>query len=461
MKLFSIIRTFDKKQWSSFLTYVELYHKPNSVISKIVEWLDTKSIWKGTKQDETSAEVLLSEIPFEIRLQTFSNALAILGNLAEEYIGWMVWKDSPNLKRSCQLQGLAQKSLSDEYLKTQKEVFKKSENKVISIWDDFYKMRTLFNDYYFGISPSEDNHTSEFKDLVLYFRKSTAKIAQILLVEVRNREKLVSESWLEHDKFFTLVYDNNTELKDITDQLILMNSKREETAYKYLSNLLMSEEIHRYSKYIQFCIVTYSINYLNSRIKKGQIDRAQELLDLYEYAIEKRMYTLNDTIDLRRFINIIGIAAKLKNYRWARNLVDNWAHKVDEKNASSMAKFGHATIDFHQENYIKVVNTLSQMRYSNFNHRLRSRWLLLMAQYEINIDYIEVVKVQVDNFRRFVISNESKINKTSFEGLKASIKILNMLLNRKKANQAISLYEKSKYVFDRKWILRKIKNPAS
>ena len=99
MKLFAIIRTFEKKQWSSFLTYIELYHKPSSVICKIASWLDSKAMWMNTKEEKISAESLLDDFPFEMRLKTFSNALATLGNLAEEYVGWMVWKDSPNLKR--------------------------------------------------------------------------------------------------------------------------------------------------------------------------------------------------------------------------------------------------------------------------------------------------------------------------------------------------------------------------
>jgi hypothetical protein len=395
-----------------------------------------------------------------MKLKTFSNALASLGNLAEEYVGWMVWKNSQNLKRSCQLQGLAQKSLSDEYLKTQKELFKEPEDKVISMWDDFYKMRTLFNNYYFGINPSEENYSDEFNNLLEFFRKSTAKIAQMLMVEIKNRERLLSESWQHEKEFFKPFFETTTELKPITDRLISMNNNDETASYEYLRSILLSKEIDRFSLHIQYSIVTYCNIFLTGRIKKGDMVRGQELLDLYEFGMEKGILTLNGTMPIKKFINIINIASKLGKIDWSRKIVDNWAYKVDISNPKEVARLGHATIFFHEKKYENAINILSKMKSSNFQHRLRYRWLLLMAQYELNHEYIDVVKVQIDNFRRFLLSNESRISNSTYEGLKSSIKILNMILNRRPEITIEEYYKNRKVVFDRKWIMEKIKNPA-
>ena len=459
MKFLAIVKTLDKKQWSEFLTYLTLYHKSESEICKLASWFDSKLASKSNRELDYKTHEILDELPFKIKRQSLSNALTLLGNLAEEYLGWMVWRQSPNLKTTCQLTALAQKSLSNEYLKTQKEILEDSGNKIISIWNDYYKMRALFNDYYYSISISDDNHYEEFKRLISSFRKSTATIAQFFMVEIRNREKLLSERWEEHKDFFDLLYNNETELVHITDQLILMNHKGETNAYTYLLDILKSKKNNKYSSYVQYCILTYCINFLTGVIKQGSVHRGQELLDLYEYGLEKGIYTLNDSMPLKKFINIIGLASKLEKYTWARKIVDNWAHKVDKYNIKSVAKFGHATIDLHEKNYSSVIHTLSQMKSSNFQHRLRSRWLLLRAQYELNKDYTAVIKVQLDNFRRFLISNESRINRPTFEGIKSSIKILNMILDRRKGIQIENQYNKSKYIFERKWILEKIKNP--
>ena len=460
MKLFSIINTFDKKQLSNFLTYVELYHKPQSVICKVAQWLDKSNKWKTSKADEFTADSLYTELSFDIKVKTFSNALVTLGKLAEEYIGWMVWKDSLNLKRSCQLQGLAQKTLSDEYLKTQKEVVSETNSTVISVWDDFYKMRTYFNDYYFGFSSSENNYISEFKNLLESFRKSSAKIAQILLVEIKNRERLLDESWSQQSAFIDLFIETKTELKPITDNLISMNKDGSIASYKYLREILLSKEIDKFSLHIQYSIITYCNIFLTSLIKKGEIFRAQELLELYEFGFQKGILTLNGTMPIKKFINIINIASKLEKKKWARKIVDNWAYKVDVSNQKEIARFGHATIDFQEQKYENVVSILSRMKSTNFQHRFRYRWLLLMAQFELNSQYIDVVKVQVDNFRRFLISNESRINRPTFEGLKTSLKILNMILNRKPQYQMEEFYRNSKIVFQRRWIMEKIKNPT-
>lgn len=460
MKFFSIVKTFDKNQWTGYLTYLELYHKPDGVVCKLAKWLGTKSIWRTANEQEYNAELMLSDLPFKMRAQTLSNTFSKLGNAAEEYLGWLVWKDSSNLKTSCQLLGLAQKSLSDEYLISQKEVLKESENKVLTIWDEHYKMVALFNDYYFGISSSDNNYIDEFNLLIDSFRKSTATIAQLLMVEIKNREKLLSESWSHQLKYFNTLYAPNTELKNITDQIILMNHHGENRAYDYLIKFLLSEEAENFSRHVQYCIVSYCINFLTRIIRKGEVHRGQELLDLYEYSLEKGIYTLNDKMPLTNFINIISVASKLKKYEWSRKIVDKWAHNVDEYNAKNITKFGHATIDFQQKKYANVVETLSQIKSSNFVYRLRSRWLLMIAQYEINREHIEVLKAQLDNFRRFVVSNEYRINSSTYQSIRTSVRILNMLLNRKNKDQIEEFYRTSKYVFERKWILEKIKNPV-
>ena len=100
------------------------------------------------------------------------------------------------------------------------------------------------------------------------------------------------------------------------------------------------------------------------------------------------------------------------------------------------------------------------MKFANFQHRLRSRWLLLSAQYEISQDYIEVMKIQIDNFRRFLVSNESRITKSTFEGMKSSMRILNMILSRKPIEQIKAKYRTANFIYERRWIGEKIKNPA-
>lgn len=459
MKLLSIIKTFDKKQWVGFLTYIQLYYSTKSIIWKTAKWMDSISIWQDNSKLDYTAEMFLKELPFSIKSKSLSKVLANLGTIAEEYIGWMVWKDNPDLKASCQMTGLAQKSLSDEYLATQKSILHKSDDNTISIWDDYYRMQALFHDYYYQISYSEDDHTQVFKDLLDCFKTSTATIAQFLNVEIKNREKLLSESWIQHKTFFDVLYKTNTKLVHITNPLIQMNYHKEPKAYDYLRDILYSDKINNLSKYVQYCIATYCMVFLTGVIKQGAIYRGQELLDLYEFSLEKGIFTLNENMPLNRFINIIGVGSKFEKYYWARNIVDNWAYKVDKHNHKSIAVLGHATIDFHQKKYENVVISLSQMKSSNFSHRLRSRWLLLKAQFEINLKYVEVLKVQIDNFRRFLVSNETRIKHSTFEGTKVAIKILKMVLDRKDSSQIMEYYESSKYVFERRWIIDKIKNP--
>jgi hypothetical protein len=279
-------------------------------------------------------------------------------------------------------------------------------------------------------------------------------------VEIKNRERLLSETWKQEESFLNLLYQNKTEVIGISNKLVQINTYDEPNAFKELASILKSKKIDNYSLYIQYFIATYCIIFVTRKIKQGDTHRGQELLDLYDYTLNKGIFTLNESMSFKQYNNIIGVASKLENYKWARKSVDEWAHKVDRYYGKSIAIYGHSTIDFHQKKYEKVVQALAPIKFTNFQYRFSSRWLFLRAQFELNIDYVDVIKTQIDNFRRFIISHKSKINKQTFEGLSASLKILNMLLDRKVNHSIVSFYSNSKYVFERKWVLEKIKNPV-
>ena len=260
MKLFSISRTFDKKQWSNFLVYLKLYHKSDGVVDRVVKWIDSENLWRDRSENDIDVNSLLLRCPFKIKQQTLANTITKLGNCAEEYLGWIVWKNSENLKTSCKLLGLAQKSLSDQYLQNQKDVFTEAGNSNHSIWDEHYKMFALFNNYYFGLSSPENNYTEEFSRLIESFIQSTASIAQLLKVEIKNREKLLAESWTTQLKYLDEICSLTTPLKEITDNLILMNFYGNDNSYHLLRAKLDNANNLKLSLHVQYSIVSYCIN---------------------------------------------------------------------------------------------------------------------------------------------------------------------------------------------------------
>ena len=461
MKFFAIVKTFDKKQWMRFVTYVQLYHNPDSVAVKLTEWFSAKNIWKGWDEKYQETEFLLSALPFKLNRQTLSNNITILGNIAEEYLGWVVWKDSPKLKRSSQLLGLARKSLTTQYIKSQSELKNEKSDRYISIWDDFYEMQSLFFNYYFGMGVSANNFLFEFESLVEKFRKSVSSIAQILFVEMRNREVLLSESWPLPEFFFKKMVKEKSELFKLTEHLTKMIKYSNQQSYNHLIKALKFDVNKSLSHHIKYTIASYCIIFLTGEIKKGHVNRGMEILDLYEYCLENKILTLSEKMNMTKFLSIVGIASKLNKHERARKIVDKWAIKVDEVEHKSISKLGYATIDFHQEKYASVISTLSQIKSTNYLHRLRSRWLLIQAQFMLNRDYVEALKVQIDNFRRFLNANQSKNTRTTNEGYKSTIKILNMILDRKPKDDIFEYYQSREYVFDRKWTYSQIKNPVS
>jgi hypothetical protein len=458
MKLLIILRSFSSKDWDQFSKYNLLYNDRDSRQFKLLVELrkNMKKILSSKESMTTNSihTIIKSRIP----RQTFSNMLTALGNQAEEYLGWSEWKATTYNKFSDTLKAYAERGLTSLYNKTRKKYLAKSQEK-ISVWSEYHRMHALYIDYYYQMAASEDLYKLEFKNLLDSFYTSTSRIAQILLIEIKNREHLLKEKedWLQHEDFLTLHYDNDTALSNLSDQLILMSTEKDDTAYQYLVSHLTSENMSKYAHHINYSILTYCINYLVSIIKSGHPHRANELMGLQKLGLKHNLLTINKTMSLRVFLNVVGVASKLKDFDSAYEIITDWSSKVDVKNSQVVKKLGEATMHFYQNNFTKVIKSMVTIDQPTLDIKIKARWLYLIANFEENGDNINLMKSLLRNFNRFIDDKEIHINVSTFLGLRSSVKILTMLTRNESYDKVANYYKNQPYIFERTWIVNKIK----
>lgn len=457
MKLFSIVKTFDKKQLSGFLTYIQLDHKPKSVVCTVAQGLDLEKIMKSQYDEEPTGDELFEAFPQSIKRQSFLNALTRLGNIAEEYLGWMNWRENEYMRKSCQLSGLAKEGLHDEYLKTKKTIFEKDPNDKITVWNDFYKLKAVFEVYYYQISDSEEKYfKEEFNELIETFKIFSSKIAQILLVEIKSRERLLSEPLNYKYSFLDILYKNETKLKNITDNLILLNTEQGSVKFNNLKKVLYSKGLRHYSQFVVYLITTYIRMFLKAKIKAGELSYTEELFNIYDYCFDNQVYTLNEKINFFKLMNLIDFARSYNKFEWAKKIINDYSKVANKYNAQIILKHGNAHLDFYLGHYESVISVLSTIKATSFVHKYQLRWLILKTLYELNKENKEIVKVHIYNIRRFIDSNRLKFQKPVYVGIITSLKILKMIVENKPKDKILAFESSCKYVYNKSWMIKKI-----
>ena len=458
MKLFIILNSFSASNWTQFFSYNQLHCDVSSTQQETLNLIYQNRLHIFSSDGITTGKIK-EIINSSISNQAFSNTIATLGNIAEEYLGWLEWKSSDITKYQSVLLAYANKGMSSLYNKCRKKNLSRNKEK-ISAWSEYQRMQVLYIDYYYQMSHSKDRYKSAFENLLQSFYISTARISQVLMVEVQNRIHLLKENnWTDHVEYLSLHYDNDSLLANISDQLILMSIEKSEDSYRFLLNHLKSKQKNLYSHHINYSILTYCIIYLTASIKEGDIGRASELMHLQKLGLNEGLLTINNSMTLRVFLNAIGVAAKLGEFDSALEIINTWSSKVDSKHKLIISKLGESTVYFYQENYLKVIKSMAVLKQPTLDIKLKARWLYIMANFESNYDSIEVIKTLHRNFLRFINHSEQKINKSTFLGMKASIKILNMILSNDTHEKIVHFYKSQPFIFERTWITQKIKDP--
>lgn len=450
-KFIAISKTFNTKEKSQFNKYVHCIFKQDTQAIAIASWL-MELDWQ-TMNANIKLDKLHQLYPAEINLQTFKNTISELGNVAEEFISWQHWRKDEELKNISKFIALAERNLGAQFLQLEKKVTAKNRKLPISIFREYFETVGLFYNYNFQMSESKDNYSTLFNNLIRTFKKGVAKVAQSLQVEIKNREHLMSsEDWSSEMDFFDLLYDNQTDTIFIMDQLLLLNKENDNSAYVQLISILKDPSSKNLSHFIKYSILIYCTVYLHAVFKTGNHEKVNELLELYEYGLRHKLLTPSESIDTRTYLNVISVFSKLSTSEKTIDIIKKYTNKVDHADTKVIKQIAISTLDFNKGRFEKVIRELRTIEPNGFHLKFKTRWLQLKSLVEVQHKYPDVILGQIANFKRYIHSNKININKPTFDGLQATLRILPLIINQSPNNVIQKEIRESDYIFEKKWI---------
>ena len=206
-------------------------------------------------------------------------------------------------------------------------------------------------------------------------------------------------------------------------------------------------------------IFTYARNFCIGQVNTGKHAFFEELFDLYEQGLQKRILLPNGEINERNFKNIVTTALRTKKAEWAHDFIEQYHHSLNKTVRANAYGYNLANYYFYTKQYDKALLNLQKVQLSDLFYGLDARSLMIKCYYEL--DEREAFINAYFSFRMFVqrrknVSEQHRKNYLNF--LRLTKKLINLRPRDKKAMDAlIKEVSASKALADKNWLEEKLK----
>jgi hypothetical protein len=143
-----------------------------------------------------------------------------------------------------------------------------------------------------------------------------------------------------------------------------------------------------------------ALNYCTGKLNKGNRIFLQEYFDLFDDALRKGVYVVNNEIAIWRFNNIVGAALSLNRLEWAENFIESNKGLIPADTRENTYTFNLARVYRFQGKYEQVLGLLRNVEYEDIGYNLISKMMLTITYYEL--DAYETLASFLESFRVFL-----------------------------------------------------------
>ena len=451
-KVISYLKTFSDKDWKSYTSYAKSLYTGSSSQAQVISYY--KSNKSRLHKPDWDRQKLLESIKPKFTAHALSNVLVKLTSAIEGYFIYTEAFSNELQSSNLLMQSHAKRGLKKEFFKLKSDVNKSRENNSVGLWDDLYNLEIEHLTYFENMTNTVTDSRKVLEGAIASINDLYDKLVSFYELEIVNREVSINEDWEE--VISTLKpHQSASSINDICIRLISLKKNRDNESYEYLSSLLENES-DSVSRGIQYAILIHLTSYLNHKIKIGELHLSKDLLELYKRGIDSGILINNGVIPSRRFYNILNQACGSGAFDWADHFVDNYAHLVDATKVHETKLLAKAEINFKKGNYDWVIDNLVTIKYKNFDHELKARWLLICSEFELNRDNVLFLEDRVRSMNYYLIRNKKNMDVFAFEGVKNLCKFLVKLAKPNDSGLLRQEIIDTKYLVYRGWLLSKL-----
>jgi hypothetical protein len=128
----------------------------------------------------------------------------------------------------------------------------------------------------------------------------------------------------------------------------------------------------------------YLLNYCIRKINAGRLKFQDELLAVYQSALEHGALLTNGKISQWDFKNIVTISLRTGNTAYARDFIHNYKQALPSNQRINALAYNLANLNFSEKNFRGAISQLQKVDLDDVFYRLDARSILLKSYYELD-----------------------------------------------------------------------------
>ena len=464
-KLIEFFDTFSTKDHKRFLKFTRspLYNE-NSILTNLYEVIE--QFYYTQEKIDISKEFVWGQIypNKKYNILVFTGLCSELLKLVRDYLALDIYSSNPINKQNNLLMSLNDRNLN-KYFDSFMKIAQKSQSQA--------KIRNAY--FYFKqfqIEREYNNHLEKRleRSNEINIKKTIDNLDAFYLInklkyycEILNYKNVVA---LDYDMLFideivqhikSNNYDNIPAILIYFNILITLTDSRNEAYYFDLKNLLT---LHASEFDDDEARVMYGFaqNYCIKKVNTGVRKFLNELFELYQIVLDKKVIFTQDQLSPWDYKNIVAIGLRLNESAWVEHFIKTYKSKIADEYRENAYIYNMAKLQFHNKNFSQVIKLLQKVEYKDVFYGLDSRATLLKTYYEA--DAITALYSLIDSSRIFIrrnklISNNHRINYLNFINY---LKKLTKLFpdDKRKLAKIKQEIKDVKDIADINWLLEKI-----
>jgi len=378
----------------------------------------------------------------------------------EEFLFFQKESEEEIKKKLSLLKIYKERKLDKSFYKIQKDIENYFQKKIDHKEDDLftkYQFQKEVVGFNSKIKRSQELHLQDLSDTY----------DEAFIVEKLKQACLI----LAHKRVFNTKYDIGllTEVIDFIEQKKLWTNHRigihfyiykiisenRIEDYYVLKNYL--EEVEKFPEIEIREAYINAINFCAAQINGGNKDFLKEAFFLYKNGIEKNIFIANNLLSRWTFTNTVGVALKLKEFKWAENFIANYNQYLEEKYRESFLYFNYAMFYYEKGNYTKVLEVIQKYEFTDMLVNLNAKIILVKVYYEL--DEIKVLESFLESMRAYiqrkkVIGYQKIVYKNMLKYTKKLLKV-NPYSKAQKEKLKLEI-EAAKPLTEKAWLLKQL-----
>lgn len=465
-KLYSILQNFDKYEQGRCRKFLQSpYFNVNQTLVDLYDLLiedvngkrknkslDKELIWKDLK---------LNGAYDDVRFRKYCSDLL---KMLERYMSQEIYENTPLQQATYLIEAVGQKKMEKLYNTAMKTARMQSEQQPFRHSEYYFFQYDIEKKYYEmaqqELKRSEKSNVEKIaNNLDIFYLSEKLR----LFSSVINQQAFISHEYqllfvdeivshikkMNYDEvppiaLYYQVYLTSTESSNLQHYY-----KLKELLEKYGLAFPQSEALQLY-----YSAINYSIEKINS----GDQSFLNELFDLYNDLINKKIIFVNNELSPWSFKNITVLALRLKKYAWTEDFILRYNEKLPPAFRGNAVTYNMAQLYFYQKKYDQVIEQLRNVEYEDMTYNLSSKAMLLATYYEL--DEVEPLYSLIDSFSAYLNRHKdiASDKRKDFSNLiKFTKKLLKVNPSDKKALEVLKQeVQATKRLASPNWLLEKI-----